>query len=486
MYIKIFSRFILLVVFFTCSFLNPSTAQRSNTYYYMYGIPQSNQLNPAFQSDCKVHLGLPLISPLRVNWSSSSLRYDDIFRYDAERDEIITFMHPMGDRDAFLDALDPVNTIRAEFGSDIVSFGRRRDNWYFSFDVTERLEQNMNFTSDLAEFLIYGSKNQTRFNFSGTGVDFYYYRGVAFGLSYNFDDEFQLGGRARLLFGIANIKTGSNDINLKTSMEEWDIDTRMTVDVNIPLMDIYIDEDGKPDLDSIQLKSSWEEDYPYVILDNMQRILGIGNPGIAVDFGFNYHPVEFLSISASVVDLGFIRWRNDVYNFQIDGSYSFEGIEFSYQELKEKKDLFKPVLDSLESSYSITATKKAYTTALTGKFFMGAAYELNEKVRFGIVNRIRIYNYKFYNHITLSANVQPISMLSASLSYSIIGKNYANIGLGLSLRAGPLNLYFITDQAPGVFLFPNNIQSLNLRLGMNLVFGCAKTPKALKDRPLID
>ena len=80
----------------------------------------------------------------------------------------------------------------------------------------------------------------------------------------------------------------------------------------------------------------------------------------------------------------------------------------------------------------------------------------------------------------------PISMFSASLSYSVYDGHYHNLGLGLSLRLGPLNLYFITDQAPSVYLVPQNINSLNFRLGLNLVAGCRKEAKKMKDRPLIE
>jgi len=80
----------------------------------------------------------------------------------------------------------------------------------------------------------------------------------------------------------------------------------------------------------------------------------------------------------------------------------------------------------------------------------------------------------------------PIRMFSATLSYSIIGKNYTNFGLGLSLRLGPFNMYFITDQTPSGYLLPETINSVNFRFGLNLAFGCSKIPKKLKDRPLID
>ena len=76
-------------------------------------------------------------------------------------------------------------------------------------------------------------------------------------------------------------------------------------------------------------------------------------------------------------------------------------------------------------------------------------------------------------------------MLSGSLSYSMYGNNYMNLGLGLSVRGGPVNIYFITDQAPSAYFWPKEFSSLNFRLGLNLVFGCDASGRK-KDRPLID
>jgi hypothetical protein len=144
------------------------------------------------------------------------------------------------------------------------------------------------------------------------------------------------------------------------------------------------------------------------------------------------------------------------------------------------------MMDTLMNQMDFYVSNDPYTTNLSGTLRVGAAYELNPAVRFGLATSTMVYNSRFYNQVTLSANVQPIRAFSASLSYSIIGKNYANLGFGLSLKAGPFNFYFITDQVPSAYLIPKSIQGMNFWLGMNTVFGCSKK-KAKKpdDLPLI-
>jgi hypothetical protein len=477
-------RLAILIITFASAF--NSNAQVSNTFYHMYGIPQANQLNPAFQSECNIYFGFPMLSPLSINIESNPLSYKDIFSYNSQLDAMITFMHPDADKadlQAFLNTLKPVNNISSNIRTNPLSTGWRNGPFYFTLDLTEKIDQDFRFTEDFMEFALNGNKNRERFNFSETGIDLNYYREFAIGVSYNYEDEFQIGARVKLLFGLANITTRLSDITLKASEEEWELNSSIMLDVNGPFLYIPVDSAGYVILDSIDVDPALEDDYMAALLDNVGTIMGIHNPGIGIDFGFSFSPIENLSFSASVNDLGFIRWKGDAYHFEQDGSLEWEGIEVK---LDDDRDYGEMLLDSVENQFNFTSSMEPYTNFLSGKLYLGAAYEINEMVKFGIVNKTRIYHTRFFNHLTLSANVRPIRMFSATLSYSIIGKNYSNFGLGLALKAGPFNLYFITDQAPGGYLWPETINSFNMRFGMNLVFGCAKIPKKLRDRPLID
>jgi len=458
-----------------------ASGQFSNTAYHMYGIPQANHLNPAFQPSCSWHLGMPVLSPLSFKVESTALKYKDIFTFDDGLGEFITFMHPNADKDVFMNALKPHNNIRLSTSFDLLSFGFRKDQMYFSLDITDRIENTFVIPEDFFEFAVYLSKNQDRFSFADMGNYFNYHREIAVGMSYNVDDEFQVGGRAKILMGVANAQARITDLNLTTSTDVWDINSSIDADISIPGIVTASQPDGL--MDSIEFNIDDVE-----TSDLIKTVIGLGNPGFAVDFGFQYRPLDYLTVSGSINDLGFIRWKNNVTNLSNDGAFTFDGIEIDIlsSEADDETSPVDEIIDSLTSQMDFYVSNNPYTTMLSGGFHLGAAYELNEKVRFGVVNRTKVYKAKFYNQFTLSANVQPIRAFSASLSYSVIGKNFANIGIGLSMYAGPFNLYFITDQLPSATLIPSSMQSVSFRLGMNLVFGCSKKKKAMGDRPLID
>jgi hypothetical protein len=482
-----------------------SNAQFGNTYYHMFGIPQANQLNPAFQPGCDGYVAMPFLGPMRFEVESSSLSYGDIFEWDPATRKYITFMHPEGDKQKFMDALKPVNLVRAEFASNILSFGWRKEAFYFTVDLSERFVEGLAVPKDFAEFALNGNLYQNDFNFSELGQSARYFHEFALGASYNYEDEIQAGVRLKLLLGVASFTTGQSNINLQASGNEWEISTDITANASLP----FVDKDvGADSILEIGIEAIEEygigalfllpDDIAEVILSSsgVRTLTGLRNPGFAVDLGFVYRPIENLSLSASAIDLGFIRWKNDVFNFTQEMDYTFNGLELNLQgeetevfDWLKDPDKYHPMeslLDSIIETVKIGMTQNPYTTMLTGKIYLGASYDLTEKVRFGGVFRTRIYDYKFYNQFTVSANVQPISMFSASLSYSIYGGSYMNLGLGLSMRAGPFNLYFVTDQAPSAYFWPKEFASMNFRLGMNIVWGCRAMSKAMRDRPLID
>jgi len=469
-----------------------TSAQYSNTYYYMHMIPQANQLNPAFQPMCQSYIGFPVLSPVRFGIESNSLKYKDIFSWDASTNKFISFMHPEGDKQKFLNALEPVNVVRAGLATTIVSVGWRNELFFFTVDFSQRIDQDFSFSRDLGAFMINGNLNQSRFNFSDLANNINLYHELAMGVSYNFEDEFQLGARAKLLFGLGNVSVPQSNINMKTSIDEWNVKSAIMADASLPYVDLPIDADGYLDIDSLQSLGELDQmdlifgiptGLPNLISpSNLGTIFGVKNPGFALDIGFNYRPVEKVIVSASVLDLGFIRWRNSTYNFKQEIDYSFKGVEYT---LDDDWDPIEGLLDSLKDVTKIKTSQNKYTSYLSSRVYLGAAYELSEKVRFGGVFRTRIHHYKFYNEFTVSANYQPFNMLSGTLSYSIVGHNYMNLGLGLSVRGGPFNFYFITDQAPSAYFWPQEFSSLNFRFGFNLVFGCDPSGSK-KDRPLID
>jgi hypothetical protein len=145
------------------------------------------------------------------------------------------------------------------------------------------------------------------------------------------------------------------------------------------------------------------------------------------------------------------------------------------------------ILDSLENAFSFTKSNKNYSTALPVKFYVAGEYFPLRYLSVGLLSLTQYYESSFYQQVMLSTNVRPWKMLMFSLSYSFLDNGFSSFGFGTSLRLGPTQFYFISDNIPFRFSagtpLPYKLEFFNMRFGFNFVFGCSGTKKE-KDIPL--
>jgi len=465
--------------------------QQSNILYYMRGVPQSHLLNPATQPRCGFYLGLPGASPLQLNVENSAFSLSDILW--SEGDSTITFMHPDGDKDKFLNKFGKANYVSADVSTSLVSFGFRSENLYFSFGITQRVNSRFSYPGDIIRLALEGNEQDDEFDLSHLGANAMAYTEISMGVSHELNDMITFGYRGKILFGGANISTKNADIKLTTSFENWTIDSKYDLNVSVPGLTIPRDSSGHFDLDKIK----FDED-----LQSSDYISSItGNFGLGLDLGIHFKPIEDLTVSASILDLGYIRWKNFTYNLVQDTRFVFDP-EVAFEQSDtgvvvkfwNETNFGDAILDSLESSFidNNSETETAYTTFLPAKIYLGVKYDIIDEISVSLLSRSEFYKGRIREQLSLTANFYPIPMVSASLNYTIMNRTYNNFGIGLALKAGPFNWYIISDNIPLVYarevssnnILPYKARTINFRIGFNLVFGCQKDRKKFRDLPL--
>ncbi len=457
-------------------------AQIPNSMFFMPGVPQSNRINPAIQPGCGLYLGMPGLSPLRVQVSSSSLAFQDVIYQNSELGVPITAFHPLGDQEAFLANLDPVNYVLGNFGTSILSLGFGAGKSFISFDLTLRGETNLYYPKGLFELPIYGlTDGQTR-SFSGIGVDATAFVETSLGWSRKdlIIPNLDVGVRAKFLSGIANINTANSVMEVSTSSEAINFTSDMELNIAVPSM-ISITESESSIVPDIQVDDTYFETTSYV--DIVKDML-LDNTGFGVDIGINYQPIPKLMLSASVLDIGYIKWNNTLTG-SMDFAYDFIGVNVN-PFTGIDTTFIQEMMDSAQSSVNILSGQP-YSSKLNTKLFIGASFYPIEKIGFGLLSRTDFLSDKIAQQFTATANMAAGRILNLSLSYTYMTSSVKNFGAGLSINAGPLNLYVISDNIISGALWPTETRSVNLWFGMNLCFGYRvdkKTP-APKDRPLI-
>lgn len=474
---------LLFVLGIICCMSFPLVSQVNNTLYFMHGVPQSNRVNPAFQPRGNIYIGFPLMAPIKAGFSSSSLAWKDvIYQHPTDADSLITFMHPYGSKQQFLDQLKPVNVFVSDFGTSLISFGFRTDVGFFSMDVVSRWDGNIYYPGDLARFILQEEHEGETYEMDGIGTDLMAFDEISVGWSEEVVDNLTIGVRAKALFGVGDLSTTNSVLSVSTSQEIWNIKSDMKFNASLPFAEVVYDEDDM--IEDVIIDDALENPDFSTISNYM---FNTKNFGLGVDLGVDYWPMDQLQISVSLLDLGYIKWKDEVHKVDYETEYDFTGLELNPFDLAEDytfEDYLDSTLgqmaDSLVGFLQFTPGG-AYSKRLNTKLFAGVSYYLMPNINLGILSRTDFLNGKVSEQVSASANFSTGRFLNLSLSYSYMNAYYKNIGAGLSINAGPLNLYLISDNVLNIVCWPEEARSVNLWFGLNFVFGY----KEKLDHPLL-
>ena len=192
-----------------------------------------------------------------------------------------------------------------------------------------------------------------------------------------------------------------------------------------------------------------------------------------------------IMLSASIIDLGFIKWSQNAFSFASEGDLVFEGVgnaeEYLWYNMEDIK--IGDYVDTLVNNITFSDEQGSYKTRLPTKVYIGGTYQLNKRVNFGLMTRTDFYNSKMHPSLTVSANLNPTKWISTSFTYSMFPGSPVNVGAGIAFKAGPAQIYLISDNIPiayaplekdGPAVLPYKAKGASLRFGISLLFGCKK------------
>lgn len=461
-------------------------SQTQNSLYFMNGIPQASRVNPARTPECGFYIGLPILSPLSTQISSNPLAYEDVIYPHPTQDSLITFLHPLGDKGAFLDKIKPLNILLTDTRASVLSIGFSTGAGFFSLDLTTRTEANLYFPGDLARLVLEGADEGGVYNMDGTGADLSGFDEIALGWSGAIGSKWKIGVRGKALFGFGNLSTGSSELEVSTSEELWNIQSDMEFSASLPFAELVYDDDGI--IEDIIIEDEINNMRPSALF---KQAFNAKNFGLAVDLGIDFRPSDRWLLSASVLDIGYIRWTDEVHKVSFNTDYDFSGLEVNPFEFTGDLSFG----DYVDSSFSAMADSLAgglefipggsYNSHLNPKLYVGASWWATPGINFGLLSRTDFLKETIFEQLTASANFAAGRVLNFTLSYTYTTAYWKNIGAGISLNAGPLNLYLISDNTLNALFWTKEARAVNFWFGVNLVFGYEECWKKDQDRPLV-
>ena len=455
-----------LVAAFLLIIVSSTYGQQGNNSYFLNNIPEARFFNPANTGNYKAYVNLPIIPGFNINYSSNPFVMSD-FVFPGEGmyvDSLITPFHHSADKEAFLNGLSDKNYLAFEMEMQTFGFGFKVKDMFFSFDMRQKMEAKVGFPKDIFNLIFYGNQH-----FVGNGADFSYfgldaifYHELGFGFSMKLlDDKLSIGVRPKILLGVANINTQNSDFGFTTNALGTSVDFNLNggAYTNLPLQ---VHKDALGNIDSLSMPDFNQ----YTDSEIIAMAIGSGNMGLGIDLGATYQLMDQLTLYASLIDLGSIKWNDDNAQYlTFDGSYQFNG--FNLEDLTDTTTNFADnLMEQLKDSLTYDINYGSYSTGIGPKLYLGATWDLTKNINVGFLSRTRFYDDYVTQQFTLSANAQLGHWLAATASYSVMNNSYNNLGLGFAIKGGPWQFYLMTDNIP---FYPQHASNVNIRFGWNIL-----------------
>jgi hypothetical protein len=417
--------------------------------YTMQIVPQRIFQNPSFIPDQRLYIGIPVLSGVQSAYTNP-FTYNDVIErdsYDSVTFKVEDFLGKLAKNDQF--------TVYSDV--DILSIGSQIANgrFFLGFSIRERLCQQVMIPENLANLLWYGNAAPQFFGQEvnvapDVNLTAYDEWGASFS-GYAMKRKMTWGARLKYLSGRINATTTKSDFYVYTDTSTYQL---------------YMKSD-------LELQTSGIDDIEHYLDQRVTSLVFPGNNGFGADLGLSYQVNPHVGISASVLDIGFITWKSNTMTIasQDPGEeFAFNGLSLDdFIDMIGNMDSFgRKLSDSILDLVKIdTVYGNTYTSWLPVRYNLGGSYSFNEHHRLNLLLNGISWNKQFYPALSVSWYYQLPKRLGLMASYNIFNNQYTNFGAGLSVSAGPVQLYAISDNFPGLIWYKGTNNS-SIRFGINI------------------
>lgn len=418
------------------------SAQQDLTLFQFSGIPQNNLVNPALMPEDKFVIGLPFLSSVYTTYNNRAFTLDGSL-LDNGTLQI--------DPTTLVNSMDKKNFLNAQAYDQWFLFGFRLKNHYFKIGISEKASFDFTYPKSLFDFILRGNASflGERVDIEDLSLNAIYYREVSLGYATEINDQWQFGAHLNLLFGLANIRTQSANFSIYTDPESYDVTLNGFIEVNTS---------GLEELEG----------------EATSFLTTSGNFGLGIDLGGVYKLNEKWKFSMSLVDVGYIKWKNDLKTYvNKSTSIHLTGLDikdFVIDGDFDSDSLGNEIRDSLENEFSFEEIEKRYSSSLSPKWYGGAKFSINGKHHVYTSAMMQFYPTSTRFGLSLGYELNLNKFIGFTANYSLYNNSFSNIGLGVRLRGGPVQFYIASDSMLASFNLLS-YQSIHFRFGINFLFG---------------
>lgn len=438
------------------------SAQQIRTSYFMESSTMRTSLNPAFQPE-RGYVSIPVLGTVGAALGTNGVSLDN-FIYPTDG-RTVTFLDQSVNAQEFLGGLKDQNQINVDFATKILSGGWYAGKGFWSVDVSIKGLTNLRAPKSLFEFMKLGNGSQQTYDIQNIRAYAEAYLETGVGYSRPITDKLTVGGKLKMLWGVGSANLNISNLHAEMNSDSWKITSQGTFEANVKGLTPELEVDNQ----NSEYISSFEYDSP-----------GLSGFGLGVDLGATYQLTENITLSAAVLDLGFVSWsKSGSVIGKLDGKpFDFDGFDLqigdnSNSDVPSMGDQFDAIKDDFADLLHFRQEAGASrATSLRTTINIGGEYRLLEnKLGVGLLSTTRFYTPKAYTELTLSGNYRPVKWFEVALSYSFIHSNFKTYGIALNFSPSWINFfigsdYMITKINPQMLPISGN--AMNMYMGLSI------------------
>ncbi|MGM9870361.1 MAG: DUF5723 family protein [Muribaculaceae bacterium] len=431
-------------------------AQHLQSGYFDSNFMYRYRMNPAYGNDGKFFIAMPALGNLNATTQGNVGL--DAFIYNVNG-KTTTFLNPEVSASEFMSSIKDKNRVGANIDATILAGGFKAFGGYNTVTLSARADVGVYIPKALLSLAKEGISNGA-YNITNTGARAQAWAELAFGHSRNINKQWRVGGTLKFLLGGANMEAKFHSANIVLGQDNW------VGEVNA---DLYSSVKGL----------TYKHDYN----DRTQRHYvsgidvdntGLNGFGMGLDLGAVFTLNKDWEFSASLLDLGFIRWSNNMLA-TTHGPQTVVTDKYTFGIGKNKNDDWDRFRDDLSMLYELddAGDQGGRTTGVGVTMNLAAQYTfpLYRDLTFGLLNTSRFQGEYTWTDFRLSANVQPLKWLSGGINLGV-GTFGASFGWLINFKTRGFNFFLASDRTPGKLAkqgVPLN-SNINVSTGLNFTF----------------
>lgn len=450
-----------------------SAQPTSRSTYFMEGYNLRHQLNPAFAPSSS-YFSIPLLNAIGTEMQSNLGVSTFLYPVDGK---LTTFMNSSVSAEKFLGNLKQNNQLAATNNFSVLAFGIRSKKAFWSFDVNLRTESGFSLPYDLFDFMKNAGKSQS-YDISGLSARAGSRLDFALGHSHNITERLRVGGKVKLLVGLANIEAVIDRMDIRMTEDRWSVMSEGTLKSSAPA---GIKTKGESGAKIDSPSDSDLLDFGSIETDAGSLPNGFG---AAIDFGAEMEIIDGFKVSLAINDLGYMSWKNTIVAKTSGDGWSFDGFDDISLDGGDDNSLNKQIDDLTDDLMDMFDFRRTGTGETHGKMVAatvnaGAEYVMPfyKGLSAGILSSTYINGTYTWTEGRLSVNAEPVRWFSTGVSYAV-SKFGSSVGAVIGFHTSGFNLFISTDHlllkyaklssAGGIYPYGKLNTSVNFGLSFNI------------------